>query len=52
MLIIKPWSLFGCDEELGTICVLSSIGHAHPPSSEVLQFEILVLEFITIDTLS
>jgi len=42
----------GSNEELGSIGVLSGVGHRHETLLGVLQLEVLVGEFITIDRLS
>lgn len=49
MFAIQPGGLSQGDEELGAIGVRASIGHADPPNSIVLQFEVLVRKCLTID---
>jgi len=50
MAAIQPLGLYSCDEELGAIGVFASIGHAHPPRTLMLQLEILIRKFVTINT--
>ena len=38
-----------CDEELGAIGVLASIGHRQPASTIVLQLEVLISKLLAID---
>lgn len=49
MFAIQPGGLSQGDEELGAIGVGASIGHADPPNSIVLQFEVLIRKCLTID---
>lgn len=49
---IQPGSLNGGDEELGAVGVLSSVGHAEPARTVVLQLEVLIGETIPIDALT
>ena len=49
MLAVEPRRLDGGDEELRAVCVLASVGHAHPPGPVVLQLEVLVRETVTVD---
>ena len=46
---VKPLSLCGCDEELRAVCVLAGICHRHPPSTVVLQLEVLISKLLSID---
>lgn len=50
--VVQPSCLHGCDEELGSICVRTSVGHRHDAGSSVLQGEVFILEFISIDGLA
>ena len=47
---IQPLGLDSGDEELGTIGILASIGHAHPTRPLMLQFEVLVRKLVAIYT--
>lgn len=49
MFAIQPGGLGQGDEELGTIGVWSSIGHADPPNAIVFQFEVLIRKCLTIN---
>jgi hypothetical protein len=40
------------DEKLGTVCVLTGIGHGQKERLSMLQFEVLIPEFFTINTFS
>lgn len=50
MAAIQPLGLHSCDEELGAIGVFAGIGHAHPPRTLMLQLEVLIRKFVTINT--
>lgn len=52
MFAIQPRSHDGSDEELGTVGVLASIGHAEPAGAVMLQLEVLIGEAVAIDALS
>jgi len=52
MFTIQPGGLGGANEELGSVGVGSSIGHAEDSGSSVLQLEVLVLELVTVDALA
>lgn len=47
--VVQPAGLNGSDEELGTVCVRSSVGHRQRSRSGVLQCEVLVGEFLSVD---
>ena len=49
MTSVQPWCLDGCQEELGAICVFSSVCHGQPPSTVVFEFEVFVREFVAVD---
>merc|ERR1711862_823778 len=49
MLAIKPVCLDSAEEELRTVCARPCVGHGKYARACVLQFEILVGEFGTID---
>ena len=44
-----PRSLFNADEKLWSVCIFASIGHGQPSSSIMLQLEVLISKFISID---
>jgi hypothetical protein len=46
-----PWGRCG-DEELGAVGILSCIGHAEKTNLGVLELEVLVWEFVTVDCIS
>lgn len=46
---IEPCSLFRGNEELRSICILSSISHGQPTCTVVLQLEVLVFETLSIN---
>ena len=46
---IQPGGLDSGDEELGSIGVLAGISHADPEGAFVLQFEVLILKFVSIN---
>jgi hypothetical protein len=46
---VEPRGLFGGDEELGSVGVLSGVGHGQPAGTEVLQLEVLIGEPFSID---
>ena len=52
MLAIKPRSGHSCDEELRSVSVRSSVGHAEHASSQMLQLEGLNGEFPAIGGLA
>lgn len=49
---IQPFCFSGADEELGTICVGSSVGHRQDTWSSVLQFKVLIGKLPAVDGLS
>lgn len=49
---VQPGGLHGGDEELGSVGVGASIGHRQDTRASVLQDEVLVTEFFTIDGLA
>ncbi len=49
---IKPGGFHSGDEELRTIRVFASVGHAQPTRALVVELKVLVLELVTIDTLA
>lgn len=52
MFAVQPRSTDSGDEELGTVGVLASIGHAEPAGAVMLQLEVLIGETVAIDALS
>lgn len=52
MLPIEPRCFHSCNEELRPVSVLPSVGHAQITWSLVLQLEVLILEFIAVNTLA
>lgn len=52
MTVVQPGGLHGGDEELGTVCVGSSVGHGHNAGSSVLKDEVLIFELVSVDGLS
>lgn len=46
---IQPAGLLGGDEELRSVGVLASVGHAQPAGAIVLQLEVLILEALAVD---
>ena len=50
MSAIKPRRLYCRDKKLGTVGVLTSIGHAQPARSLVFQLKVLIGELVAIDT--
>ena len=46
---IEPWGLNGGEEELGAVGVLASVGHREPASAVVLELEVLVSEFFSVN---
>jgi len=52
MLAIKPAGLSSADKELGAIGVRASVGHGEGADINVLQGEVLILEFVAIDRLA
>ena len=49
MFSVEPRGLLGGDEELGTVGVLSGVGHGQPAGTKVLQLEVLVSELLSVD---
>merc|ERR1719402_1943111 len=52
MFPIQPRSQDYCDEELGTICIPSRVSHGQETNLVVLQGEVFVIEFVSIDGLT
>jgi len=52
MSTIEPLCFLSCDEELRSISVLASISHAQPTRSIMLQLEVLIREFLSINALA
>lgn len=52
MFAIQPWSNNSSDEELGTVGVFASIGHAEPARAVMLQLEVFIGEPVSIDALA
>jgi len=52
VLAIQPCGLHGAQEELGAICVGSSVGHGEDSRSSVLELEVLIGELVSVDALS
>lgn len=50
MFSVQPWSFGSGDEELWTIGVWSSVGHRQPSDTPVLLLEVLIFEFVSVDT--
>ena len=46
---IQPGGLDSGDEELGSIGVLPSISHADPEGTFMLQLEVFILKFVSIN---
>ena len=44
-----PRGLFNADEKLWSVCIFASIGHRQPSSSIMLQLEVLISKFSSID---
>jgi hypothetical protein len=49
MLAIEPFSLGSADKKLGPICVWSSICHGQDARTCMLQDEIVILRFLSVD---
>ena len=52
MLSVEPRARDGAQEELGTVCVGSSIGHGQDSGTGVLELEVLIRELVSVDGLS
>merc|ERR1719153_1551432 len=52
MFPIQPRSEDYCDEELGTICIPSRVSHRQETNLVVLQREVFVIEFVSVDGLT
>lgn len=49
MLAIEPWAWDCCDEELGAVCVWTSVSHGKKTWSCVLGLEVLISELSAVD---
>lgn len=49
---VLPCSLDSADEELASVGVGSSVGHGKNSWTSVLEMEVLILEFVSVDGLS
>jgi hypothetical protein len=49
---VKPGRMDGSDEELGAVCVRTSVCHAEPSWSIMFQCEVLILKALSIDGLA
>lgn len=49
---IQPCSRNSSDEELGTVGVFASIGHAEPARAVMLQLEVFIREPVSVDALA
>lgn len=47
--IVQPWCFLGCDEELTSVGVFSSISHWEPAATVMLQLEVLIRESFAIN---
>lgn len=52
MFAVQPCSRNSSDEELGTIGVFASVGHAEPARAVMLQLEVFIGEPVSIDALA
>ena len=52
MLAIEPIGLDSAQEELASVRVGSGVGHGQDTGAGVLELEVLVLEFVSVDGLS
>ena len=52
MLVVQPCGLDGADEELASVGVGSGVGLGKNSWSGVLELEVLILEFVSVDGLS
>jgi hypothetical protein len=52
MTVVQPRGLHGGDEELRSIGVGTGVSHRHDSWSGVLQGEVLILEFVSVDGLA
>ena len=49
---VKPGGLSSAEKELGAVCAWSSVGHGEDTGTGVLELEVLIIEFITVDGLA
>lgn len=52
VLAVQPAGHHGGDEELGSVGIFASVGHAEPAGAVVLQLEVLVGETVSVDALA
>lgn len=52
VLAVEPCGLNRAQEELGTVCVRPSVGHAQDSGAGVLELEVLVFELLAVDRLA
>lgn len=52
MFAVQPRCLDSGDEELGAVGVFTSVGHAEPSWTIMLQLEVLVGETVAVDALA
>lgn len=50
MSAVQPWGGLECDVELGGVHVFTSVSHGHCTSAIMLQFEVLISEYMTVNT--
>ena len=46
---VKPRSLVGAQEKLGTVSVRTGVGHREDTGASMAELEVLVLEFVSVD---
>lgn len=49
MTVVQPRCLHSGDKELGSVGVGTGVGHRHDSRSGVLQGEVFILEFVSVD---
>ena len=49
---VQPFGFLRGDKELRTVRVFASVSHRHPARAVVLQFEVLVVKTVPINTLA
>jgi len=49
MLAVQPFGLHGAEKELGTVGVWPSVSHGQNTRSSVLELEVLISEFVSVD---